>query len=128
VKTFLTEVINIRDTGYFQSVMSSLNIMARILTAADKNFVCPIFVSQLWCITLSRLLWSVDSVSKYSQHQNLLPLYLGPCFQKWRLGSNEEMNVEVERTNLMATCCWLSRLVPSKITPNEPSPIFFPTR
>lgn len=31
------------------------------------------------------------------------------------------------RTNLMATCWLLSRLVPSKMTPNEPSPIFFPT-
>lgn len=31
-------------------------------------------------------------------------------------------------TNLMATCWLFKRLVPSKITPKEPSPIFFPTR
>lgn len=33
----------------------------------------------------------------------------------------------VALTNLMATFWLLSRLVPSNITPNEPSPIFFPT-
>lgn len=31
-------------------------------------------------------------------------------------------------TNLMATCWLLSKFVPSKMTPNEPSPIFLPTR
>jgi hypothetical protein len=37
VKTFLAEVIDIRDSR-----------------AANENFICPVFVSQLWSITLSR--------------------------------------------------------------------------
>ena len=37
------------------------------------------------------------------------------------------MEGELQRTNLIATWLLLSRFVPSKITPNEPSPIFLPT-
>lgn len=37
------------------------------------------------------------------------------------------MEGELGRTNLIATWLLLSRFVPSKITPNEPSPIFLPT-
>ncbi len=32
------------------------------------------------------------------------------------------------RTNLIATCWLFNRLVPSNMTPKEPSPIFLPTR
>jgi hypothetical protein len=46
------------------------------------------------------------------------------------LESEDKQNsiADDKHTNLMATCWLLRRLVPSKITPKEPSPIFLPTR
>lgn len=55
-------------------------------------------------------------------------LFLGYEATARRLATRWMMKMPQRRTNLMATCWLFSRLVPSKMTPKEPSPIFLPTR
>lgn len=56
VKAFLAEIIDIRDPSCFESVSRPPKNICYTLTAANKNFVCPVLVSQLWGVTLSRFL------------------------------------------------------------------------
>ena len=56
VKAFLAEIIDIRDPSYCASVSRLPNNPLYALTAANKNFVCPVLVSQLWGVALSRFL------------------------------------------------------------------------
>lgn len=56
MEAFLTEIIDIRDTSYTIVNSMSLYSTSHILTAANKNFICSVLVSQLWGIALSRLL------------------------------------------------------------------------
>lgn len=64
VQALLTEVIDIRNTSCSTLLCRSLQKESEILTAANKDFVCSIFVSQLWSIALSRFL--MDDTSKQS--------------------------------------------------------------
>ena len=75
-----------------------------VLTASNKDLVRSVLISQLRSITLAR--------------------FLETLLDSW---GRQMMQIVRRLTNLIATCWLLSRLVPSKMTPNEPSPIFFPT-
>lgn len=56
VKALLAEIIDIRDPSYSESVSRPPNDRLYALTAANKNFVCPVLISQLWGVALSRFL------------------------------------------------------------------------
>lgn len=60
----MTEVIDIRNTSYIELAYNPQNITINVLTAANKNLVGSIFVSQLWSVTLSRFLLMTIIVSK----------------------------------------------------------------
>lgn len=76
------------------------------LTAAHENLVRPVLVPQLRCVALPWFLYEKPGFSVGPNRKRAAAPWL--CSGPWK------------RTNLMATCWLLSRLVPSKMTPKEP--------
>jgi hypothetical protein len=56
VEAFLAKIIDIRNSSCFDISPAAFVRGFGILTAANKDFVCSIFISQLGCIAFSRLL------------------------------------------------------------------------
>ena len=55
VKTFLAEIIYIGNSSY-QVLACTPTIVSKVLTASNKDLVCPVLISQLRCIAFSRFL------------------------------------------------------------------------
>jgi len=60
VQPFLTKVVDVGNSSYTELELSCIDMSVLVRTAADQYLVCPIFISQLWSIALSRFLLPVS--------------------------------------------------------------------
>lgn len=108
VQAFLAKVIDIRDASCGQTSVSAQSRCRegnKSRTTTDENLVRAVLIAELWSVALAWFL-SLSDLSFSSQEH----------VESYKL------------TNLIATVWLLRMFVPSKITPNDPSPIFLPTR
>lgn len=101
VQAFLAEVVDIRYAGCD-------NLEPNLMIVTSRQ--CTYDIRQVFCM------FCIHPVIE-GHHSSSVP----------DIVSLRAVRSIARLTNLMATCWLLSRLVPSNMTPNDPSPIFLPT-